>query len=48
MRPGNTKQFQISVPQWLYVKLKNLAQKENRSLSNYIATALIKFIEEKA
>ncbi len=45
MRPGKTKQLQVSVPTWLYEKLKELAEKENRSLSNFVSTILIKYIK---
>ena len=46
-RPGKTKQLQVSVPEWVYNKIKELATKENRSVSNLIATILIEWIRKK-
>jgi hypothetical protein len=44
-RPGKTKQLQVSVPKWVYDKLKEWAEIENRSLSNFVATILIQYIK---
>lgn len=49
-RPGNTRQVNISLRNDLYEKVKKHAEKENRSISNFIATVLEKHldhIEEK-
>jgi hypothetical protein len=43
-RPGKTTQLQVSVPTWLYDKLKAAAGEENRSLSNLVATILIQWV----
>jgi predicted DNA-binding protein len=45
-REGNTIQINISIPKPLNAKLRELAEKENRSLSNYIANLLMQVIEE--
>jgi hypothetical protein len=44
-RPGKTKQLQISVPEWVYDTLKEWSERENRSLSNFVATILIQYIK---
>jgi len=46
MRPGKTKQINISIPEDLVAKIQKAAQKENRSLSNYIATLLQQAVKE--
>lgn len=46
-RPGNTKQVNISLKKDLYEKVQECAEKEHRSISNYIATVLADHIESK-
>lgn len=40
-RTGNTKQINITVPDYLETELRKEAKKVNRSFSNYIAHLLI-------
>ena len=42
---GRLSKLQVSVPKWVYDKLKEWAERENRSLSNFVATILIQYIK---
>lgn len=46
-RPGNTKQVNISLKNDLYEKVQAEAEKEIRSVSNFIAVVLEKYFAEK-
>jgi len=46
-RPGNTAQLNVTVPKDLIVELKQEAEKENRSLSNFVASLLIEAMKNR-
>lgn len=47
MRPGKTKQLQASIPAWLYDKLKEMADEDGRSLSNFVGNLLMQWVKVK-
>ncbi len=46
-RPGKTVQINVSIPRDLDAKLKELAEADNRSLSNYIANLLRQAVDKE-